>query len=181
MEIHPQRINVIGNPGAGKTTTAQELSSRLSIPHIELDALFWGPNWTEAPNEVFRARVAEAVKQPRWVADGNYSRVRDIVWKRADTVVYLDYRFGRVFWQLLKRTVGRSLRREALWNGNRENFRESFFSRDSILWWLLTTYKRRRRQYAMLFKKPEYAHLNIIHLHTPQMTAVWLSRLSVDV
>lgn len=48
----------------------------LGIACIELDALFWAPNWTVTPEEVFQARVAEAVTADAWVADGNYRATR---------------------------------------------------------------------------------------------------------
>jgi hypothetical protein len=36
------------------------------------------------PVPEFRARVADFTAAPRWVVDGNYSAVRDLVWSRAD-------------------------------------------------------------------------------------------------
>ena len=174
-----QRISVVGTTGSGKTTTAREISKRLQLPHIELDALYWAENWTGVPEDEFQARVRAAVEGERWVIDGNYSRIRNLVWGRAETVVFLDYTFWRVFWQLLRRTMRRSIRREALWSGNREEMRKSFFSRDSILLWMLQTYHRRRKQYYGLFQQPEYGHLHVVHLKTPRMTNEWLSNMSL--
>ena len=178
MHSYGQRISVVGSTGTGKTTVARAISIRLNLPHIELDALYWGKNWTGVPDDVFRARVTDAIRAERWVVDGNYSRIRALVWDRADTVVYLDYAFGRVLWQLITRTIRRSVRKEALWSGNQETMRKSFFSKDSILLWMIQTYHRRRRQYADLFQQPEYAHIRIIHLKTPRMTTKWLSKIS---
>lgn len=172
-----QRISVVGTTGSGKTTTAQEISKRLQLPHIELDALSWAENWTEVPLEEFQARVRAAVAGERWVIDGNYSRIRPFVWERAQTVVYLDFSFGRVFWQLLTRTLRRSIRKEVLWSGNREELGRAFFRRDSILLWMLQTYHRRRRQYPVLFQQPEYSHLQVVHLKTPRMRDEWLANL----
>lgn len=177
MGSYGQRISVVGTTGSGKTTVAREISQRLQLPHIELDALFWDENWTGAPDDVFRERVTGAIMTERWVVDGNYSRIRMLIWERADTVVYLDYTFWRVLWQLIIRTVSRSLGKEELWSGNREDLRKSFFSRDSILLWMIKTYHHRRKQYAELFQQPEYAHLCVVHLKTPQMTDEWLSRI----
>src|SRR5215213_5524259 len=87
----PQRIVVVGTSGSGKTTLARELAQRCSLPHIEMDALHWGPNWTEAPIEVFRQRVELALEAPGWVVDGNYSKLRNLVWRRAELIVWLDY------------------------------------------------------------------------------------------
>jgi len=168
---------VVGTTGSGKTTLSQDISKRLQIPHIELDALYWETNWTGVPEPVFRERVKGALVAEQWVIDGNYSRVRNLIWGRADTVVYLDYSFGRIFWQLFKRTIKRSVQKEALWNGNYEDLRKSFFSKDSIMVWMIRTYRRRQKQYAKLFEQPEYAHLQIVQLKTPQLTKAWLTGL----
>jgi adenylate kinase family enzyme len=172
-----QRIVVIGTSGSGKTTLAGQLAGKLGLVHIELDALHWRPDWQMAPLPEFRASAAEAVSQERWALDGNYSKVRDIVWARADTVVWLDYSLPRIMWQLLRRTLSRSFKREELWAGNRESVRTSFFSRDSILLWALTTYRRRRRNYPQLLALPEHSHLHVVHLRSPRETADWLASL----
>ncbi len=173
-----QRISVVGTSGSGKTTVGRGIADRLGIPCIELDALAWLPGWTNRPLAELRELVEERTRGPAWVVDGNYSKVRDLVWGRADTVVWLDYPFRRVFGQLLRRTIRRSLRREELWNGNRESLRMSFFSRDSILLWAIRTYRRRRRQYPELLSKPEHAYLKVIRLRSPAETRRWLDGLA---
>lgn len=130
------------------------------------------------PEEEFQARVRAAIAEEAWVMDGNYSRIRNLVWARAETVVYLNYSFGRVFWQLLNRTLCRSISKEELWHGNRETLQNSLFSRDSIMYWMLSTYHRRRRQYAARFQQPEFAHLRVVHLRSPKETKVWLNALT---
>jgi adenylate kinase family enzyme len=172
-----QRISIVGTSGSGKTTLAKNISQQLQIPHIELDALHWEPNWTEATDQVFRDRVSAALKGDRWVVDGNYSKVRDLVWGRSDTVVFLDYPFVTVLGQLLRRTIGRSLNQEELWSGNRESIRKSFFSQDSILVWMLKTYSKNRRKYPALLQQSEYKHLSFVHLRSPKITEQWLIML----
>jgi adenylate kinase family enzyme len=177
LQNYGQRISIVGTSGSGKTTLAKNISQQLQIPHIELDALHWEPNWTEATDQVFRDRISAALKGDRWVVDGNYSKVRDLVWSRADTVVFLDYPFLTVLGQLLRRTLRRSLKQEELWNGNRESIRKSFFNQDSILVWMLKTYFKNRRKYPALLQQPEYKHLSFVHLRSPNMTEQWLSML----
>lgn len=173
-----RRISVVGTSGSGKTTTAGQIAQRLGIPHVELDALHWEPNWTEAPIEVFRARVTQALSGETWAVDGNYGKVRDIVWGRADTVVWLDYTLAVILWQLVRRTVRRSVTQEELWGGNRESLGKAIFSRESILLWALQTYKRRRREYPVLLGKPANAHLAVIHLRSSRETHQWLINLT---
>jgi adenylate kinase family enzyme len=174
---HSRRIAVVGTSGSGKTTLAQHLARRLGIKHVELDAVHWGPDWTPIPREVLRDRVAQALAGNAWITDGNYSAVRDIVWSRANTVVWLDYSLPVVMGRVTWRTLRRSLFGEELWSGNRERLRTAAFSRDSIVWWALSTYRRRRREYPLLFRQPEYVHLKVVRLRSPRKANEWLQSL----
>ncbi|HBB34928.1 MAG TPA: adenylate kinase [Cyanobacteria bacterium UBA8803] len=171
------RISVVGTTGSGKTTLARHISQYLAIPHVELDAFNHEPNWQEASTDVFRKRVEESLNTESWVVDGNYSRVRDIVWHRANTVIWLDYSLPVIMSRLMWRTFWRVVKQEELWNGNRETWQRTF-SRESILLWALTTYRQKRKNYPLLFQKPEYAHLQVIHLRSPKATSTWLASLA---
>ena len=83
--------------------------------------------------------------------------------------------FRTCAWRLLRRTVRRSLYREALWHGNRESFRMSFASRDSILLWLLRTFRRRRRACEAAMRDPAHARLAFVRLHSPRQTESWMA------
>lgn len=172
-----QRIIVVGTSGSGKTTFAEELADRLQIPHVELDALNWEPNWTEAKPEVFRSRIEQALQGKSWVVDGNYSKARDLVWGRADTLIWLDYSFPVTFYRIVKRTLYRSLTRQELWSGNRETLR-TLLSKNSMILWTLKTYSPRRKEYPVLLSRPEYAHLKQIRLTSPKTASDWLSGIS---
>jgi adenylate kinase family enzyme len=174
-----RRTAVVGTTGSGKTTLAHRLARHLDVPHVELDALHWGPDWVPVPTAVFRERATKVLSGSRWVVDGNYGKVRDIVWSRADTIVWLDYTLPVIMRRLVWRTIRRVVTREELWSGNREGVRGTLFSRDSILLWALRTFRRRRREYPVLFASPEYAHLAIVRLHSPQAANEWLSNLQV--
>jgi len=173
-----RRIVVVGTSGSGKTTMARRLAEGLGLPHVELDALHWGPGWTPPPDEEFRRQTAEALAGEEWTTDGNYSKVRDIVWGRAEALVWLDYALPVVLWRVISRTILRIVRREELWHGNRENLRTSFLSRDSIILWALTTYRRRRKEVPFLFSQPEYSHLRVVHLHSVRQARRWLKEVT---
>jgi len=172
-----RRIAVVGTTGSRKTTLAAALAGRLGVPHIELDALAWGPAWVQISDDLFRSRLEEATRGDAWVVDGNYSRARDVIWARAEMVVWLDYPLRTILGRLLRRTVRRVLTREPLWNGNRESLRTALFSRDAILIWALRTYQRRRREYPELLSRPEHAHLQAVRHRSPRAAARWLAAL----
>jgi adenylate kinase family enzyme len=169
-------VAVVGSSGSGKTTFARALADRLGSRHVELDALHWEPDWTMAELDVFRARVAEATDGAAWVVDGSYSKVRDIVWARADTLIWLDYPLALVLARLFRRTAGRLWRREELWNGNRERLRDHL-GRESLFLWAVQQHRRNRRRYPEALAEPAYAHLRLLHLRSPAEAARWLSAL----
>lgn len=172
-----KRIVVVGSTGSGKTTLAATLASRLDLRHIELDALHWDAGWTPAPKDTFRARTSAALAvSDRWVVDGNYSAVRDLVWDRADTLVWLDYRLPLLFWRLARRTLVRVYRKEELWNGNREDLRTHLFSRDSLFLWLVTSYGPRRREFPKVLARPELGHLEVYRFRSPRKAEEWLQQ-----
>jgi adenylate kinase family enzyme len=171
------RAVVIGSSGAGKTTLAKQLATQQQASHIELDALYWLPNWQMRQVQDFRALVVHAVAQERWVADGNYRTVRDIVWGRATTVIWLNYPLWRVMWRLLCRTLRRSITQEPLFAGNRETFRKSFLHRDSILWYALTHYHATRARYRQIFDAKPFSHVEFVELQTPGDAQRYLRQL----
>ena len=134
------------------------------MPHVELDAIFHQPNWTPLPTDEFRRRVADAITGDGWVVDGNYSAVRDLIWERADTVVWLDLPRRVVMRQVAARTLRRMVSREELWNTNRERWRDLLDADSSIIVWAWTQHAKYRHRYAAAAKSPEYGHLTFIRL-----------------
>jgi adenylate kinase family enzyme len=174
-----KRIVVIGTTSSGKSTLAEQLAKRLDLNFIELDALHWEADWTELPLEEFRERVEDATKAQRWIVAGNYHVVRDLVWPRAEAVLWLDYSLGRIFWQLTRRTFRRWWTQELLWGKNRERFWTHFklWSQDSLFHWLFKTYWRRKREYPELFTLPEHQHLKVIRFKHPKGTEKWMKEI----
>ncbi len=161
------RYVIVGTSGAGKSTFAEALAKATNSPHIELDSLYWGPDWTAVPHGQFEARVRAATAGDRWVADGNYAAVRDVLWARATHVVWLNYGRSTVFPRVLWRTVSRGLLGTRLSHGNRESLRMAFFSRDSVLWWSYSTFAKNRIKFAALREDAAYRHLEWTEITRP--------------
>jgi len=132
------------------------------------------------PVDVFKERVARAAEGDAWVIDGNYAGrgARELVWPRADTVIWLDPPLATIFVRLFRRAVRRSRSGEELWagTGNRETLRNQLLSRDSLFWWALKTYLRRRRELPLILARPEYAHLLVHRFRGSADAAAWLQR-----
>jgi hypothetical protein len=128
--------------------------------------------------EIFLERVARALEGESWVIDGNYGGrgARDLIWSNADTVVWLDPPLRVIFARLFHRSITRIRSGEEIWpgTGNRETYRNTFLSRESLFVWALRTYWRRKREYAQLFARPEHAHLELVHLRSPAEALRWL-------
>ena len=175
------RVSVVGNSGSGKTTIAAALGAALDAPHLELDSVFHQPGWVQLADEEFRRRVAEFVVAERWVTDGNYSsKVQDLIWARADTVVWLDPPRHRVMRRIIWRTLRRVVARAELWNGNREPWTNLLRAdpMKSIIAWSWTRHHTTRQKYARAMADPANAHLTFIRLRTPAEVAALLSLLN---
>lgn len=173
-----QRVVVVGMSGAGKTTLARRLALATGAPHVELDALFWAPQWEPRLPADFRRDVERAAGAERWIIDGNYSLVRPLVWPRATAIVWLNLSFPRVVLRVLRRTLRRAATSQVLWNGNRESWRRSFLDRESILRWVLTKYHARRRQFAALKAAASDGPV-WIELRSPREVERWLQSVEV--
>ena len=141
-----RRIVVWGVTGSGKTTFAKHLSEHLGLSRVDLDAIFWKPDWVETPDDEFRAGVQAALDAAPdgWVLAGSYSRISDVYLSPADTLIWLHLPWRVCFWRLLLRTVSRAWTREPLYyeGGPQESWRLSFFDRKSILWWSISHQRR---------------------------------------
>lgn len=171
-----EKVVIIGPSGSGKTTLAFNLAAKLDARAIDLDDLYWRPGWRIAPVEEFRAATEAATKAPRWVVAGNYTAIRDIVWDKADTIIWLDYSLTRTFNQLARRSVARILDKQEICNGNTETLKKTLSS-DGVLYWMLRTYHAKRQENLEIFAHPERLPniRNFVRLRSPAETQAFLN------
>ena len=175
------RISIRGATGSGKTTLGHILGQRCGLPVVELDAIYWLPNWQVKPLEQFRTDVQAALDAcPQgWVSLGNYRHVQDLVLSQADTALWLRLPFRVSFWRLCKRTIARAWTKQPLWEGNlnQESWRQSFFSRKSILLFAITN--RKRQMEAILHSLSAAPHhVSVIELPSARAVRRLLQGLS---
>jgi hypothetical protein len=174
------RILILGRTGSGKTTLARQLAAALGVPHVELDSLYFGPDFSTAPVSVLRERTEAAVAGDRWVTDGNKRAVRDVVWPRADTVIWLDYPMYVTLWRLVKRARRRTsaLSSQAAQAGRRTELPKQLLAAARGVLTALRSHRGQRREYPQLFGQPANQHLAVARLRSPRATRQWMTRVT---
>jgi adenylate kinase family enzyme len=168
---------VVGTAGGGKTTMAIAVAERLGLPHLELDRVRYGSAWREVPDDQFLGSVTAWADRDEWVIDGNYSLVRDLLWARANVVVWIDLSLIVVLRRLLARTVGRLISREDLGNGNRERIGR-VFGRRSILLWAIRSHGPLREEYERKCAAIRDSGVEVVRLRSPSDERDWLAHLN---
>jgi adenylate kinase family enzyme len=181
VSVPMRRVSVVGTSGAGKSTLSRALSVALDADCLELDSVYHQPDWVPLPREEFRRRVGDAVAGERWVIDGNYtSNVKDLIWARADTVVWLDLPKRTVMRRIIWRSFQRAARRVELWNGNRERWRNLFSldKEESVVAWAWQTHAATRAKLEAAMADPVNARLRFVRLRSPAEVRRFLSSVS---
>ena len=175
LPFRPARVLVAGVTGSGKTTLSRRLAALWDLRHVEIDGLFHGPEWT--PRAEFLDDVRAFASAEHWVTEWQYtSKGTDaILAPRAQLALWLDYPYRVVRSRLLRRTIGRSILRTRLWNGNVEKPIWTMFRRDpedNILRWQTITLGTWAERFPSI--EAEHPHLTIVRLRNPRETERWL-------
>lgn len=167
---------MIGSSGSGKTTLARQLARILDLPLLEMDSAFHREGWDSTPEAEFRAILDEFSGGDRWVADGNYSShgSRDLVWPRADTIVWVDPPKRVAMRRVIGRTLKRVITREKLWGEVTEPW-SNLYSSDpykNIIVWTWTQFDHVRDKYETAIGDGSWDHADVHRLRSKSdMTA----------
>jgi adenylate kinase family enzyme len=157
------RICILGPSNSGKSTLAAAIARRRGLPAIHLDRLFHRPHtdWQPRPQDEFLHLHDLAIRQPRWVMEGNYTRCLEQRLQRATGFVLLDASTALSLLRYVRRTWFERDRAGAL-EGARDSLKWTMFRHIAVL----TPPKRRAS--AEMFERIE---LPKVHLATPRALA----------
>lgn len=85
------RIAIIGAPGTGKTTLANNLSEIYGIEAIHIDGIHHLPNWNLRDKEERDRMILEITNQKKWIIDGTYRSTLRARLEKADFIIWLDF------------------------------------------------------------------------------------------
>ena len=120
-------------------------------------------------------------ESPAWVVDGNYSTVRELVWERADTVVWFDLPYAQAMARTIRRTVRRTVTRQELWNGNKEPWSNlySWNPQTSIIAWAATRHRVYRQRYGEAEHDPRWSRLRFVRLRSQREADAFLTEATI--
>jgi hypothetical protein len=99
-----------------------------------------------------------------------------VLWPRAETIVWLDFRLPLVARRLLARSWRRWRNKEMLGGTNYEPFWALLYRRDSLLYYAIRTHRSHRRGWLGMMTDPRWAHLNFVQLRGPAELERWLAQ-----
>eukprot|EP01084_Bolivina_argentea_P090442 162973_1 len=183
---------IIGSHACGKSSLARQL--KLLFPHlelIELDQIYWKPNWKRNNSKFYMdvktSLFTDKIKQTNErklkhnngvIIDGNYNRIKDMTWKIADVVVWLDYDFIEVFYRAIKRTFWRIITKQQVCNGNFETFTKLLNDfESSVIYQVWNNHQKINKETIPNDFIRLFPNKKIIRFESPYYCNQWLKRI----
>lgn len=152
-----KKIIVIGCSGSGKSTLSRQLGEITQLPVVHLDKLWWKPGWETVSCDEFDVLHRNALAEPFWIIDGNFSRTLPERIENCDTVIYLDFNRLACIMGVLKRvfsSLGKV--RPDMGDGCPERFDLRF------LVWVWNFNKKNRSKTYQLLSNANHAKIHIL-------------------
>lgn len=158
---------------------AGELAEQLDLPHIALDSILFtehGP----LPLDEFRAKAADMADGGAWIVEGNFSKLADVVWRRADVLVWLDYRLPVIVWRIVRRSLRQLTGLESSPESQRLTWRRAFFARRSVLRNAIRKYRNNRPRYARQIDEAATFGVRVLRFRNPTDAQGWAQQPHID-
>ena len=125
--------------------------------------------------DAFRQDLDELTRAERWVVDGNYvDRTADTLWRRADTIVWLDLPLRVILPRLARRSVGRIRARTELCNGNREGW-SALIGPESVVFWAVRSRRRMATELPARLHDLARSGATVVRLRSDAAISAWLT------
>jgi len=170
-----KRILIIGTSGSGKSSLAERLSEHLKLPFFASDHFYWEFGWKNASPEKVRQQVGNVVSQEAWVLDGNFDDERDLVWKQADCIIWLDYSLMTIFRRIASRNFRWAITRQPTWSGNRMTLQRAI----SGIRHAIKSNSLKKQNYPSWLA--ELSGVTLYRFHTSHEAEAWLQGLNQHV
>ena len=110
------KIHIIGCSGTGKTYLAKKLSNKYSIPHYDLDNIYWDNSFQKygIKTEIEKRDklLQDILEEDSWIIEGIYYKWLEQSFKNADIIYILDLPKYIYKFRIIKRFTKRKLKLE---------------------------------------------------------------------
>jgi adenylate kinase family enzyme len=127
-----RNILIVGCPGGGKSTLAEQLSQITGLRVIYMDHIYWKPGWVLRSQEEITALITKEIERDGWICEGNNAQTFSLRVPKAQMLIWLDLPRRTCLWRIIKRTLkyyGKT--RESSPQGCPERFDWDFFK---LIW-----------------------------------------------
>ena len=166
-----------GEPGTGKTMLAEQVAKALDLPLVQWHI----KSTTKAQQGLYEydavSRLRDSQLGDEKVHDiANYI-LKGKVWQAFESdsqvVLLIDLSLARTLWRMLVRCCRRAASGDELWpgTGNRETWRRAFFSKESMLLWVMRQHPKLRARYGDQSYFEGFGDFVLIRLGSPSEVA----------
>lgn len=174
-----RRVALFGPPATGKSTLARWLSTVLNSPHTDLDDILFTPQGP-LPLKEFRRQAFLVTAADGWIVEGNYSKLQDVVWHRADTLIWLDFPLPLILYRIIRRSLRQLAGREDSAQARRLTWSTAFFARRSLLRTAIRKYRSNRPRYARQMAETAGRGVVVVRLRSPREVQRWKQRTAKE-
>lgn len=136
------RIAIVGAPGTGKTTLANNLSEILKIEATHIDGIHHLENWQPRDKKERDEIILDIVAKEKWIIDGTYKSTLRPRFEKADLIIWLDFSSIAQLKGIMQRYLKNKDKEKPEIPGCKEKMDKEFFS-------YVAKYNKTKRKYIV--------------------------------